>query len=135
MIPELALEAEHVTVFQRTPQWLLPTPGYRSPFPPQVNWLDRNLPFHTNFMRFRATSAIIGCSRRSARSTPTSDDPNACQPGQQADARRLHRVPREQAGRPGAGGDDDPAAPGALGPAGDRATPSTACSTRSSATT
>jgi 4-hydroxyacetophenone monooxygenase len=58
MIPELALEAEHVTVFQRTPQWLIPTPGYRSPTPPQVTWLDRNLPFHTNFMRFRAVFAI-----------------------------------------------------------------------------
>jgi 4-hydroxyacetophenone monooxygenase len=54
MIPELALEVEHLTVFQRTPQWLFATPGYRSPFPPQVNWLDRNLPFHTNFMRARA---------------------------------------------------------------------------------
>jgi 4-hydroxyacetophenone monooxygenase len=53
-VPELALEAEHVTVFQRTPQWLFPLPGYRSPFPPQMTWLDRNFPFHTNFMRFRA---------------------------------------------------------------------------------
>lgn len=52
-IPEIALEAAHVTVFQRTPQWLSPVPGYRSPLPPQVNWLDRNLPFHTNFMRAR----------------------------------------------------------------------------------
>jgi 4-hydroxyacetophenone monooxygenase len=53
MIPELALEAGHVTVFQRTPQWLVPSPGYRSPFPPQVGWLDRNLPYYTNFMRLR----------------------------------------------------------------------------------
>ncbi len=51
MIPELALQAKHVTVFQRTAQWVFPIPGYRSPFPPQINWLDRNLPFHTNFMR------------------------------------------------------------------------------------
>ncbi len=51
MAPEMALEAEHVTIFQRTPQWVFPVPGYRSPFPPQVSWLDRNLPFHTNFMR------------------------------------------------------------------------------------
>ena len=54
MIPELALEAHHVTVFQRTPQWLFPVDGYRSPFPPQVSWLDRNLPYHTNFMRCRS---------------------------------------------------------------------------------
>jgi 4-hydroxyacetophenone monooxygenase len=58
MVPELALVAEHVTVFQRTPQWLFPAPGYRSPFPQQVQWLDRNLPFHTNFMRLRASSGF-----------------------------------------------------------------------------
>jgi len=56
MVPEIALEAAHVTVFQRTPQWIFPVPGYRSPFPPQVNWLDRNLPFHTNFMRTPTSS-------------------------------------------------------------------------------
>jgi 4-hydroxyacetophenone monooxygenase len=53
MIPELALEAAHVSVFQRTPQWVFPSAGYRSKFPPQVSWLDRNFPYLTNFMRFR----------------------------------------------------------------------------------
>ena len=50
MIPELALQAKHVTVFQRTPQWLFPIPGYRSPFPPQVGWLDRNLKRPSRFV-------------------------------------------------------------------------------------
>ena len=59
MVPELALEAGHVTVFQRTPQWLFGAPGYRSPFPSQVPWLDRNLPYHTNFMRLRIASGFI----------------------------------------------------------------------------
>jgi len=58
MVPELALEAEHLTVFQRTPQWLFPVPGYRSPIPPQVTWLDRNLPYHTNFMRLRVAGGF-----------------------------------------------------------------------------
>jgi 4-hydroxyacetophenone monooxygenase len=53
LVPELALQAGHVSVFQRTPQWLFDRPGYRSPFPSQVTWLDRNFPYHTNFMRFR----------------------------------------------------------------------------------
>lgn len=52
MVPELALHAGHVYAFQRTPQWVFPIPGYRSPSPPQVNWLDRNLPYYTNFLRF-----------------------------------------------------------------------------------
>jgi 4-hydroxyacetophenone monooxygenase len=54
LVPELALQARHVTVFQRTAQWLFDHPGYLAPYPPQVNWLDRNLPLYSNFMRFRA---------------------------------------------------------------------------------
>lgn len=78
MVPELALEAAHVTVFQRTPQWLFPVPGYRSPFPPQVNWLDRNLPFHTNFMRARTCS--LDRIANVAQIDPDFKDPYACSP-------------------------------------------------------
>jgi 4-hydroxyacetophenone monooxygenase len=77
VIPELALEAEHVAILQRTPQWLMPTPGYRTPYPPQVNWLDRNLPFYTNFMRFRAAVSIRFLSDFSE-IDPDFDDPDAC---------------------------------------------------------
>jgi 4-hydroxyacetophenone monooxygenase len=75
-IPELAVEAEHVVVFQRTPQWLFPVPGYRSPFPPQVTWLDRNFPYYTNFMRLRT----IGARQEWVPTTsidPNFDDPHA----------------------------------------------------------
>ncbi|MCL2582199.1 MAG: NAD(P)/FAD-dependent oxidoreductase [Streptosporangiales bacterium] len=54
MVPELARKAAHVSVFQRTPQWLFDRPGYLDPFPEQVTWLDRNLPYYANFLRFRA---------------------------------------------------------------------------------
>ena len=53
LIPELALEAQHVVAFQRRPQWVFGVPGYLSPFPPEVAWLDRNFPYYTNFMRLR----------------------------------------------------------------------------------
>jgi 4-hydroxyacetophenone monooxygenase len=53
MVPELAKLADHTYVFQRTPNWCYDLPGYLKPFPPQVNWLDRNLPYHSNFMRYR----------------------------------------------------------------------------------
>jgi 4-hydroxyacetophenone monooxygenase len=53
LIPELAKLAGHVTVFQRKPQWIFAVPGYLSKLPPAVTWLDRNLPYHINFMRFR----------------------------------------------------------------------------------
>ena len=73
MIPELALQAKEVTVFMRTPQWLFPIPGYRSPFPDQVGWLDRNLPFHTNFMRAR--TAYSPFYESLLRVDPNFDDP------------------------------------------------------------
>ncbi|ADP81921.1 flavin-containing monooxygenase [Pseudofrankia inefficax] len=59
LVPELANLAGHVTVFQRTPQWLFEHDGYRSPFPDQVRWLDRNFPYHPHFMRFR-TNWLLG---------------------------------------------------------------------------
>jgi 4-hydroxyacetophenone monooxygenase len=82
MIAELALEAEHVTVFQRTPQWVFPVPGYRKPFPPQVRWLDRNLPFHTNFQRAR--TANNGWFAKMTTFDPDFSDPDACSPTNKA---------------------------------------------------
>jgi 4-hydroxyacetophenone monooxygenase len=55
LVPELAKSTGHMYVFQRTPSWCFAVPGYLSTFPPQVSWLDRNMPFHTNFMRFRSS--------------------------------------------------------------------------------
>lgn len=53
MVPELAKIAKQVVLFQRKPQWLFPVPGYLAKLPDQVTWLDRNLPYHINFLRFR----------------------------------------------------------------------------------
>jgi 4-hydroxyacetophenone monooxygenase len=55
LFPELAEMVEHTYLFQRTPSWCFDVAGYRSPYPPQVNWLDRNLPYFPNFARFRAS--------------------------------------------------------------------------------
>jgi len=57
LIPEVARDAAHVSVFQRTPQWILAVPGYLAPFPPGIAWLDKNFPMHKNFMRLRASRA------------------------------------------------------------------------------
>lgn len=53
LVPELVKEAEHVYLLQRNPSWAYDTPGYLSPNPPEVNWLDRNFPYLTNFIRFQ----------------------------------------------------------------------------------
>ena len=77
MVPELALAAGHVTVFQRTPQWLFPIEGYRSAFPPQIPWLDRNLPYHPNFMRLRIASGFIAGFGPIAQVDPNFQDEHA----------------------------------------------------------
>ncbi len=78
LVPELArVEGVEITVFQRTPQWLMSIPGYLSQIPEQVRWLDRNLPFHTNFMRFRASYRTDADLLAMFEVDPEFDDPNA----------------------------------------------------------
>ncbi|MFT3852986.1 MAG: NAD(P)/FAD-dependent oxidoreductase [Ilumatobacteraceae bacterium] len=55
MAPVLAQETKQITMFQRTPSWVNGVPRYLDEMLPQVAWLDRNLPYHVNFARLRAT--------------------------------------------------------------------------------
>ncbi|HVE94181.1 MAG TPA: NAD(P)/FAD-dependent oxidoreductase [Acidimicrobiales bacterium] len=51
-IPAVADAAQHLTVFQRTPAWFVPTPDYHDPVAPEVQWLFRNVPGYANWYRF-----------------------------------------------------------------------------------
>jgi 4-hydroxyacetophenone monooxygenase len=86
LIPELAKITEHVVAFQRTPQWLFGVSGYLAPFAEEVGWLDRNLPYYTNFMRARAV-AIGRAFGRLTTIDPEWDDPHTISP--------LNQVSRE----------------------------------------
>jgi len=90
LVPELALaEDSHVTVFQRTPQWLLSVPGYLSESPPQLLWLDRNLPYHTNFMRFRTFYGAGPDFTKVFDIDPDFDDPYTCSAANKAARERT----------------------------------------------
>jgi 4-hydroxyacetophenone monooxygenase len=52
LIPEIADPAAHLTIFQRTPAWFLPTPDYHDAVEPEVAWLMRNIPGYANWLRF-----------------------------------------------------------------------------------
>ena len=78
LVPELARVAGHVTVFQRTPQWLMPLPGYLARVPDQLLWLDRNLPYHTNFMRLRNQYRSGADLAKMFDIDPDFDDPHSC---------------------------------------------------------
>ena len=43
-IPPVAEAAGHLTVFQRTPPWLIPTPNYHDDLPDGVRWVLRHIP-------------------------------------------------------------------------------------------
>ncbi len=82
LIPELAkMEGTELVVFQRTPQWIFPTPGYQAKVAPQILWLDRNLPFHTNFMRFKMSYGVGPDFTKVFDVDPDFDDPNTCSAG------------------------------------------------------
>jgi 4-hydroxyacetophenone monooxygenase len=79
LVADLALKSEQVVAFQRTPQWCFGVPGYLSPFPADVAWLDRNFPYYTNFMRVRT----LGTGKAFWRLTevdPDFDDPYTVSP-------------------------------------------------------
>lgn len=57
LVAPVAEEAEHVSVFQRTPQWIGPRPNYGRAVEPEVRWLLDNLPGYWNWSRY---TSIIG---------------------------------------------------------------------------
>ncbi len=50
--PTIAPEVEHLTVFQRTAQWMFPNPNYHEAVGPGVQWAMRHLPFYGRWYRF-----------------------------------------------------------------------------------
>jgi 4-hydroxyacetophenone monooxygenase len=51
LIPIVADEARQLTVFQRTPNWLVPTPDYHDDVSPGVAWLQGHLPGYSSWYR------------------------------------------------------------------------------------
>jgi 4-hydroxyacetophenone monooxygenase len=52
LMPWLAKNAEHLTVFQRTPSWMMDVEGYKSRVLPEEQWLFDNMPFYLDWHRF-----------------------------------------------------------------------------------
>jgi 4-hydroxyacetophenone monooxygenase len=50
--PTIAPEVDHLTVFQRTAQWMFPNPNYHETVGPGVRWALRHLPFYGRWYRF-----------------------------------------------------------------------------------
>ena len=50
--PAIAKEVEHLTVFQRSAQWMFPNPMYHDEVGDGVRWAMRHLPFYGRWYRF-----------------------------------------------------------------------------------
>jgi 4-hydroxyacetophenone monooxygenase len=51
-ITEIGKEVGHMTVFQRTPNWLAPSPDYHEELNDQQNWLFTHIPVYSHWYRF-----------------------------------------------------------------------------------
>jgi 4-hydroxyacetophenone monooxygenase len=51
-VPIIAEEAAEVTVFQRTPPWVVPNPDYFQDVPEGKHWLLNHLPYYDKWFRF-----------------------------------------------------------------------------------
>ena len=50
--PAIAEQVEHLTVFQRTAQWMFPNPMYHEPVADGVRWAMEHLPYYGRWYRF-----------------------------------------------------------------------------------
>ncbi|MGY1662636.1 flavin-containing monooxygenase [Geodermatophilus sp. SYSU D00705] len=75
VIPKVAEVAETVTVFQRTPPWVVPSPGYNSPLPTGQAWLFANVPHYHRWFRVHQFFTSIDSRRPYAVVDPEWDHP------------------------------------------------------------
>ena len=52
IVPTIAADVEHLTVFQRSAPWMFPNPHYHDQVGPGVSWAVQHLPFYGRWYRF-----------------------------------------------------------------------------------
>lgn len=67
LIPPLADEAAEVHVYQRTPNWFMPTPDYHADTPESMQWLLDNIPTYSEWYRlslfWRLSEGMLAAAR------------------------------------------------------------------------
>lgn len=77
--PAIADRVEHLTVFQRTAQWMFPNPMYHDSVGDGVRWAMNHLPYYNRWYRFLVLWPGADKGLEAARSDPdytNADDPN-----------------------------------------------------------
>ncbi len=78
--PVIGSKAAQTFLFQRQANWLYEDLAYLKPLPEQSLWLDRNFPFHSNFVRFRVAALVAPGGSGALKVDPNFDDPHAVSP-------------------------------------------------------
>ncbi len=73
-IPVVGERAGHLTVFQRTPGWFIPSPQYTDRIAPEIQWLRRSVPGYTHWSRFLTFWRAVEGMRPMAIVDPDWDD-------------------------------------------------------------
>jgi 4-hydroxyacetophenone monooxygenase len=63
LLAPIAEEADHVVVFQRTPQWISPRDKYGKAVEPEIHWLLDNFPGYWNWARYMAIAGLFQTHR------------------------------------------------------------------------
>ncbi|GGL13332.1 flavin-containing monooxygenase [Nocardia jinanensis] len=59
LLGAVAREADHVSVFQRTPQWISPREKYGEPLGAEEQWLLHAMPYYWNWSRYTAVVPLL----------------------------------------------------------------------------
>ena len=80
-VPEIAPKVKHLTVFQRTPPWLGPTPNYHDDVGEGQKWLLKHVPTYAQWYRFwifwMMTDGILPLVKRDPNWTARTDSVSA----------------------------------------------------------
>ncbi len=74
LAPAIADDVEHLTVFQRTAQWMFPNPNYHREVPDGDRWAMRHLPAYGRWFRFLTFYPGAGLHMDYSRADPDYDD-------------------------------------------------------------
>jgi 4-hydroxyacetophenone monooxygenase len=99
--PSIAGSVAELTLFQRTPPWTVPTPGYHATVPAGLAWLFKNVPHYHRWFRFYQFWTTVEGRREFAAVQADWTEPGSISP-QNADLRRtlIQHLMREYEGRP-----------------------------------
>ena len=74
--PTIAPDVERLTIFQRSPHWIVPNPNYFAKVPDEVKWLLAHLPYYVRWYRFQLFWGFSDGLYSALKVDPTWTDPS-----------------------------------------------------------